>query len=419
MKKGFQLSFRAILMATIIILSACQKTEVDSVTAVENIDTPTGGLSTRSAGDNYVPNEVLVKFKAGTSQSRKDQILSNLNANVSEKILTKAMEKAGDKEGIHLLKVPAAALDAIAKAKGFGEIVYAEPNYTYTHNATSNDTYFTNGSLWGMYGSATTPNANQYGSHAAVAWGAGHTGSNSVYVGIIDEGYMFSHTDLAANAGTNTGEIAGNGIDDDGNSYVDDVNGWDFDGNNNTVFDGTQDDHGTHVAGTIGGVGGNGAGVAGVCWNVKLLNAKFLGLQGGTTANAIKAVDYFTHLKTRAVNPINIVATNNSWGGGGFSQSLFEAIERANTAGILFIAAAGNSTSNNDLTASYPSNYNVANVIAVASITNIGAISSFSSFGATTVDIGAPGSGIISTVPTSTSTGKGKNVIITDRKSVV
>ncbi len=402
MKKAFLFPIRATLLATILIFSACQKTEVN-VPAIENNDTATNGLSTRSAGDNYVPNEVLVKFKAGTSQSRKDQILSNLNANVSEKILTKAMEKAGDKEGIHLLKVPAAALDAIAKAKGFGEIEYAEPNYIYTHDATSNDTYFTNGSLWGMYGSATTP-ANQYGSHAAVAWGAGHTGSSTVYIGIIDEGYMFTHADLAANAGTNPGEIAGNRVDDDGNGYVDDVNGWDFDGNNNTVFDGTQDDHGTHVAGTIGGVGGNGAGVAGVCWNVKLLDAKFLGTQGGTTANAIKAVDYFTGLKNRGVN---IVATNNSWGGGGFSQGLQDAIERANTAGILFIAAAGNNSSNNDATANYPSNYPNANIIAVASITNVGGLSSFSNYGATLVDIGAPGSGIISTVPTSS--GKGKN----------
>lgn len=404
MKKEFLLSFRAILMATILIFSACQKTEVDSVTAVKNIDTPTSGLSTRSAGDNYVPNEVLVKFKAGTSQSRKDQIFSNLNANVSEKILTKAMEKAGDKEGIHLLKVPAAALDAIAKAKGFGEIEYAEPNYIYTHDATSNDTYFMNGSLWGMYGSTTTP-ANEFGSQAAAAWGANHTGSSTVYVGIIDEGYMYTHADLAANAGTNPGEIAGNGVDDDGNGYVDDVNGWDFDGNNNTVFDGTQDDHGTHVAGTIGGVGGNGTGVAGVCWNVKLLDAKFLGTQGGTTANAIKAVDYFTGLKNRGVN---IVATNNSWGGGGFSQGLQDAIERANAANILFIAAAGNNSSNNDATANYPSNYPNANIIAVAAITNTGLLASFSNYGATLVDIGAPGVGIISTVPTST--GKGKNV---------
>lgn len=412
MKKGFQLSFRAILMATIIILSACQKTEVDSVTAVENNDTPTSGLSTRSAGDNYVPNEVLVKFKAGTSQSRKDQIFSNLNANVSEKILTKAMEKAGDKEGIHLLKVPAAALDAIAKAKGFGEIVYAEPNYIYTHNVTSNDNYFTNNLLWGMYGSGTTP-ANQYGSHAAVAWGAGNTGSSAVYVGIIDEGYMYTHEDLAINAGKISAELNGiTGVDDDGNGYVDDVYGWDFDGNNNTIFDGVGDDHGTHVAGTIGGVGGNIIGVAGVCWNVKLLNAKFLGSQGGTTANAIKAVDYFTTLKNKGVN---IVATNNSWGGGGLSQGLQDAIERANTAGILFIAAAGNGGSdgigdNNDAVANYPSNYPNANVIAVAAITSSGAISSFSNYGITTVDLGAPGSGIWSTVPKSS--GRGKNATI-------
>jgi subtilisin family serine protease len=156
------------------------------------------------------------------------------------------------------------------------------------------------------------------------------------------------------------------------------------------------------VAGTIGGVGSNGKGVAGVCWTVKLLSAKFLGNRGGTTANAIKAVDYFTALKNAGVN---IVATNNSWGGGGFSQALLDAILRANTAGVLFIAAAGNSGTNNDVTASYPSNYTSANVIAVASITNTGALSSFSQYGATSVDLGAPGSGIWSTVPKSS---KGK-----------
>jgi subtilisin family serine protease len=252
-----------------------------------------------------------------------------------------------------------------------------------------------------MYGDATSP-ANQYGSQAGEAWAAGHTGSGTVYVGIIDEGYMYTHEDLANNAGTNLGEVVGNGLDDDNNGYIDDVNGWDFDGNNNTVFDGTGDDHGTHVAGTIGGVGSNGKGVAGVCWTVKLLSAKFLGNRGGTTANAIKAVDYFTALKNAGVN---IVATNNSWGGGGFSQALLDAILRANTAGVLFIAAAGNSGTNNDVTASYPSNYTSANVIAVASITNTGALSSFSQYGATSVDLGAPGSGIWSTVPKSS---KGK-----------
>jgi subtilisin family serine protease len=225
-----------------------------------------------------------------------------------------------------------------------------------------------------------------------------------VYVGIIDEGYMHTHTDLAANAGTNPGEIAGNGEDDDGNGYVDDVYGWDFDGNNNTVFDGVSDDHGTHVAGTIGAVGGNGTGVAGVCWSVKLMSGKFLGKRGGTTANAIKAVDYFTDLKTR--HSLNLVATNNSWGGGGYSQGLFDAIERANTANVLFVAAAGNGGTdgigdNIDSVPSYPASYTNPNVIAVAAITSSGAMAIFSNYGATTVDLGAPGSGIWSTVPVS------------------
>ncbi|MGH8525496.1 MAG: S8 family peptidase, partial [Gammaproteobacteria bacterium] len=168
------------------------------------------------------------------------------------------------------------------------------------------------------------------------------------------------------------------------------------------VYDGILDDHGTHVAGTIGAKGRNGIGVAGVNWNVTIISAKFLGLFGGTTANAIKAIDYITDLKTR--QGLNIVATNNSWGGGGFSQALQDAIERANVANILFIAAAGNGGSdgvgdNNDATSNYPSNYPNANVIAVAAITSTGVKASFSNYGARTVDIGAPGSGIYSTLP--------------------
>lgn len=351
----------------------------------------------------HVPNEMLVKFKDGVNENQKAAVLAKVNGRVKEKILTKMMEKAGDKQGIELVSVPDQALEAIARLKGLAEIEYAEPNYIYEHCATSNDTYYTNGSLWGMYGTATTP-ANQYGSHAAVAWANNKTGSFTVYIGIIDEGYMYTHADLAANAGTNPGETAGNVVDDDGNGLVDDVHGWDFANNDKTVFDGTADDHGTHVAGTIGGVGGNNVGVAGVVWNVKLLSAKFLGANGGTTANAIKAVDYFTNLKTRTTNPVNIVATNNSWGGGGYSQGLYDAIERANLAGILFIAAAGNGGTdgvgdNNDNTPHYPSSYTNTNIIAVASITNTGAKSSFSNYGATSVDLGAPGSGIWSTIP--------------------
>jgi hypothetical protein len=262
------------------------------------------------------------------------------------------------------------AIDNLRRRPG---VAFAEKNWKLEAQDISNDPYIANGSTWGLYGPTTNP-SNTYGSRAMEAWAAGQTGSSDVYVGIIDEGYQYTHADLNTNAGTNPGEIADNGIDDDGNSYIDDVYGWDFDANDNSVYDGTADDHGTHVSGTIGGKGGNGSGVAGINWNVKLLNAKFLGSNGGTIANAIKAVDYFTALKKKGVN---IVATNNSWGGGGYSQALYEAIERANAADILFVAAAGNGGTdgigdNNDSAANYPSNYSNSNVIAVAAITNSG-----------------------------------------------
>jgi subtilisin family serine protease len=359
---------------------------------------------------SYVANQLLIKFKPTEAGGKTTtNILSLIGATTVEVINTNSMIAANAKTnatGGKLLLVDSklGTMEAIELIKNAQGVEYAEPNWIYNHFAVSNDTYFTNGSLWGMYGNTTSP-SNQFGSQAATAWANNKVGSATVYIGIIDEGYMYTHEDLAANAGKNPGEIDNNGIDDDGNGLVDDVYGWDFAGNNNTVFDGVDDDHGTHVAGTIGAVGGNGKGVAGVVWNVKMLNAKFLGGTGGTLANAIKAVDYFTDLKTR--QGLNIVATNNSWGGGGFSQALQDAIERANNAGILFIAAAGNSGTDNDATPSYPASYPNANVIAVASITNTGGLSSFSQYGATSVDIGAPGSGIWSTVPVRS---KGKNI---------
>ena len=387
--------FLTVLAATLTIITVSCENEINlAQEPVQNVEQM-----------KFVPGEILIKLKDGNKSNArtKTDILSLISGNVVETINTNAMKtsnakKSGSAGELILVSSELGTMEAIALLGKSTEIEYAEPNWIYHHYATSNDTYFTNGSLWGMY------STNQYGSQAAAAWAAGKTGSSSVYIGIIDEGYMYAHEDLAANAGTNPGETAGNGIDDDGNGYIDDVYGWDFDGKNNSVFDGTGDDHGTHVAGTIGAVGGNEKGVAGVCWSIKILSAKFLGRNGGTTANAIKAVDYFTNLKKSG---LNIVATNNSWGGGGFSQALKDAIDRAGAANILFIAAAGNSGTNNDVTASYPSGYTSANIIAVASITSAGGLSSFSQYGATTVDIGAPGSGINSSVPVSS---KGKVV---------
>lgn len=359
---------------------------------------PSSAADAAAQAQEHVPNELLVKLKAGLSEEGKARVLSRIGGRVAEKIQTKTMARFGDKEGILVVRTPLAVFEAISKLKGGAEVAYAEPNYVYHHAAVSNDTYYTNGSLWGMYGDASSP-ANAYGSQAAEAWTAGHVGSAAVVVGIIDEGVMYSHEDLGPNIWKNPRELSGaTGVDDDGNGYVDDIYGWDFTGNDNSTYDGNSDDHGTHVAGTIGAAGGNGKGVAGVNWNVKMVAAKFLGRNGGTTANAIKAVDYITDLKSR--HNLNLPATNNSWGGGGFSQGLYDAIARANAANILFVAAAGNETNNNDASPSYPGSYANANIISVAAIAKDGTLAGFSNFGATSVDLGAPGSGIYSTVPT-------------------
>jgi subtilisin family serine protease len=376
---------RTFLAISIVFLFSCNKEEISRKGLLLDINSA-ANQSTIPGQPEMVPNEMLVKFKKGTAETSRARVIGLLKANIKEHIYTSSMKHFGDDQGVFLLSINENALNVISKTKAFGEIEFAEPNWVYHHDAVSNDTYLSN--LWGMTGT--------YGSGASSAWANDKLGSISVYVGIIDEGYMYTHKDLNANAGKNTNEIEGNNRDDDGNNLVDDIYGWDFAKNDNTVFDGTQDDHGTHVAGTIGAVGGNGLGVAGVVWNVKLMDAKFLGPNGGTTANAIKAVDYFTTLKNKG---INVVATNNSWGGGGFSQGLQDAIERANTAGILFIVAAGNSSQNINQTASYPASYPNSNIIAVASITSDGLVSSFSNYGATSVDIGAPGSNIYSTLP--------------------
>jgi thermitase len=361
------------------------------------------GRAQQPAGpaNDFVPNEMLVQYEPGTTPQGKAVARGRVGASAIETVAR------GNGQGdLELVRIPPgrAVSEAARGIQGSG-VQFAEPNWIYTRGLASNDPYYTNGSLWGMYGSSTSP-ANAFGSNAATAWAAGHVGASNVYVGIIDEGVM-PHADLVANLWTNPGEIAGNHIDDDGNGFVDDVRGWDFDGNNASVYDGSQDDHATHVAGTIGASGGNVMGVAGVNWNVTMIPVKFLGRRGGTTANAVKAIDYLIDLKSRY--RINLVATNNSWGGGGFSQALLDAINRGGDAGMLFIAAAGNGGSdgvgdNNDLVASYPSNYvcqstNGDCVIAVAALTSTGARASFSNYGETTVDLAAPGQAIFSTIP--------------------
>jgi subtilisin family serine protease len=345
----------------------------------------------------HVPNQVLVQFRFGVMEESKDSIRGRSQAQVEDVVVEqeRRLDMKGDLElwnlppGIEIAR-------AVRELQHEAAIEFAEPNWIYQHQAESNDPYYTNGSLWGMYGDSSPLKQNQYGSQAGEAW-TNRTDCKDVYIGIIDEGMMYFHEDLVGNVWENPYDPV-DGVDNDGNGYIDDIRGWDFAGKDNKVYDGSGDDHGTHVSGTVAAIGGNGKGVAGVCWSgIKLISAKFLGSSGGTTANAIKAVDYITDLKTR--HGLNIVATNNSWGGGGYSTGLSDAIQRANTNNILFVAAAGNSGVNIDTSPSYPASYTNANVVAVAAIDKSGNLASWSNYGATSVDLGAPGVSIWSTIP--------------------
>jgi subtilisin family serine protease len=256
-----------------------------------------------------------------------------------------------------------------------------------------------------VHASTTTPNDPNYsklyglsatqGMDAPRAWEL-TVGSNDVVVGVVDTGIDYDHPDLKANMWTNPGEIANNGIDDDRNGVVDDVYGF-----NAIVNSGDPRDdniHGTHCAGTIGAVGNNSIGVVGVNQTVKMMALKFLDRSGsGSLSNAIKAIDYAVAIKQKYNIPRMVL--NNSWGGGGFSQPLYDAIQRANAAGIVFVAAAGNEGNDNDLNPAYPGSYELPNVVSVAAIDKNGNIASFSNYGSSAVDIAAGGVDILSTAP--------------------
>lgn len=362
----------------------------------------------------HAAGELIIGFKSSATSTAQQSALNRVGGKVLRKLGTDG-ERRSSRGGIQRIKIKGSVSAALDKLQNISAIAFVEPNYLLKHRDVADDTHYVSGSLWGMYGDdapmcGPAGTTNQFGSDAEEAWSYGYTGSRTVYVGIIDEGIQVSHPDLAGNIWVNPHDPV-DGIDNDGNGYIDDSNGWDFYNKNSSVYDPADGDaHGTHVAGTIGGRGGNGNGVAGVNWNVSLISAKFLGPQGGYLSDAIDAINYLRDLKTR--HKLNIVALNNSWGGGGYSSALHTAILRAAKQGILFVAAAGNDGNNTDTTASYPSNYTTLQgtslesaasyeaVVSVAAMTSAGGLAYFSNYGARTVDIGAPGAGIVSTVPT-------------------
>jgi hypothetical protein len=266
-------------------------------------------------------------------------------------------------------------------------VVAAEPDYIRQGLLVPNDPKYLDGTLWGLN------QTSDVDVDAPEGWDV-RTTAASMVVTVIDTGVRYTHQDLAANMWVNSGEVKGNGVDDDGNGVVDDVYGFDAYNNDGDPMD--DEGHGTHCAGTVGGVGNNGVGITGVAWGVKMMACKFLSNTGsGTDSDAIRCIDYARAKGAKVLS--------NSWGGGGANSSLLAAIERCRAAGVLFVAAAGNESNNNDSWASYPASYTTDNIISVAATTRTDALANFSNYGATSVDLGAPGDGIYSTVSGSNS----------------
>ncbi len=330
-------------------------------------------VGTAHAGD-FVPGQVIVKLKKGASSAALAAVQAPGAAAVSL-----------GKSSLVTLRADVSVEAAVASLAASPDVEYVQPNWIRHILATPNDPSY--GSQWGW------PKIS-----APQAWDV-TTGGTTIAVNVTDTGADLTHPDLAANIWTNALEASGTpGVDDDGNGYVDDIHGW----NAITNTGNPQDDngHGTHTAGTIGAVTNNGVGVAGANWHAKIVPCKFLSASGsGSDADAVECVNYMIATKNNAASGADIRVSSNSWGGGGSAPALKAAIQDAGDNGILWVNAAGNSAVDNDCKPAdaYPSVENTTNMLAVASTTSTDAMSSFSQYGASSVDIGAPGSNITST----------------------
>ena len=346
----------------------------------EVVDQASGQVISR---EEMVANHVLVTLKDGEDPGALIAALGGTD------IQLERVSPDAPLYRLHLgeatLQAVPAALDALDERSSMVQV--AEPDFVRQALLVPNDPQYVNGTLWGL---------NQISDadiDAPEGWDV-RTSAGSLIVAVVDTGVRYTHQDLAANMWRNPGEVAGNGVDDDGNGFVDDVYGCNAYGRNGNPMD--DNGHGSHCSGTIGGVGNNGVGVTGVAWGVKLMACKFLSSTGsGTDSDAITCIDY-ARLKGAKV-------LSCSWGGGGYGASMSAAIDRARAAGVILVAAAGNESSNNDAVASYPANYPQDNIVSVAATTRTDGLASFSNYGSTTVDLAAPGDGIYSTVSSSDS----------------
>jgi subtilisin family serine protease len=334
-----------------------------------------------AASQAAVPGELIVRFKPDAGPTSRISALARVPAAVSVSDLGIINAELVRFSGMNTDQ-------AIAALQGDPRVLYAEPNYEiHLLERVPNDPRFPE--LYGMRNVGQTGGLPGADIRATQAWDL-YTGDPNLKVGVIDTGIDWTHPDLAANVWTNPGEIPGNGIDDDHNGYVDDIHGYDFVNNDGNPMD--DHGHGTHVSGTIAAVGDNAIGVVGVNWHLKIVGIKFLSAGGsGTTAGAIAAIQYAIRVGVRL--------TSNSWGGGEYSAALLDAINAAGAAGQLFVAAAGNASSNMDLFPSYPAGYDSPYIISVGATDDRDRLASFSNYGVEGVDLAAPGVNVLSTLP--------------------
>lgn len=324
----------------------------------------------------YVPGELLVKFFDGVPSEAALKAAQQVGARPVKTYSLIGVQHWRLGRGVSVER----ALQILSGPQFHGHVEFAEPNYLiFAANVFPNDARL--GELWGLHNIGQTGGKKDADVDAPAAWEITQ-GSAEVVVGVIDTGIDYLHEDLAANIWTNPAEVPGNGVDDDGNGYVDDVRGWDFVNNDNDPMDDHW--HGTHVAGTIAAVGNNGVGVAGLNWHVKLIPLKFLDQIGtGTTSDAVEAIQYAASFGVRI--------TNNSWGSSSSSKSLERAIAKS---GALFVASAGNTGG----APGYPAALSLQNILSVAATDENDVLATFSSYDAQSVDLGAPGVKILSCV---------------------
>lgn len=311
----------------------------------------------------YSETSVIVKFKANASPADRARERANANASFNQDLRIVP--------GLERMKVPRGNVRAVINRLSRSPFVeYAEVDYRITRSQViPNDTFFQY--IWGLRNTGQDGGTAGIDIRATQAWSV-TTGSSDVVIAVLDTGTQLNHNDLQQNLWVNP---------------VDGSYGYNFHDGNNVPED--DDGHGTHVAGTIAAVTNNSNGVAGVCWTCQIMTLRFMGLDGGYTSDAILSLAYAVER--------GVMISNNSWGGPGYSQALYDAIAAAGAQGHLFVAAAGNETLNIDVNPMYPAAYNLPNILSVASITNTGSLSSFSNYGVTRVHVAAPGSMIAST----------------------